>query len=140
MIEAARKYGGDAEYILNDSTTLDTIEDGSYDLVYSYITLQHIPEQAALGYLAEFVRVLKSSGVAVFQLPARRRPNLKTRLGWLLPGSVRAKRHGGIEMHGIPRGNVLSALAMAGGEAIDVQRDTSAGPEWESYRYAVTKR
>ena len=38
-------------------------------------------------------------------------------------------------MHGILRGDVLSALAMAGGEVIDVQRDASAGPEWESYRW-----
>jgi hypothetical protein len=43
-------------------------------------------------------------------------------------------------MYGVLRGDVLSGLAMAGGEVIDVQRDQLAGPEWESYRYAITKR
>jgi SAM-dependent methyltransferase len=146
MIEAAREYeakqpreGGEIEYIINAGTSLAS-DDGSFDLVYSSITLQHVPPAATIGYLKEFVRVLKPGGVAVFQLPARRRPSLKTRLGWLLPSSLRAKRHSGIEMHGILRGDVLSALAMAGGEVIDVQRDASAGPEWESYRYAITRR
>lgn len=147
MVEAAREYaakapahGGECEYVVNSGTKLDDIDDATFDLIYSAITLQHIPTTAALGYLKEFVRVLKPGGVAVFQLPARRRPSLKTRVGWLLPRSVRAKRHSGIQMHGALRGDVLSALAMAGGEVIDVQRDHSAGPEWESYRYAITRR
>jgi SAM-dependent methyltransferase len=147
MLGAARsyqeKYGdtsGACDFILNTGTTLDGFPDASCDLVYSSITLQHIPAPAALGYLAEFIRVLKPGAVAIFQLPARRRPSLKARAGWLFPQAVRAKRFSGIEMHGVLRGNVLSALAMAGGEVVDVQRDSSAGPEWESYRYAVTKR
>jgi SAM-dependent methyltransferase len=147
MIEAAKSRAHDAaeragacEYLLNSGPKLDSLEDGSFDFVYSSITLQHIPGLAALGYLAEFVRLLKPEGLAVFQFPARRRPSIKKRLSWLLPQSLRAKRHSGIEMHGALRGDVLSALAMAGGEVVDVQRDTLAGPQWESYRYAATKR
>jgi SAM-dependent methyltransferase len=145
MIDAAREneakkspQSGVLEYLVNAGTQLPG-EDGTYDLVYSSITLQHIPKAAALRYLKEFVRVLKPGGIAVFQLPARRRPSLKTRIGTILPGAVRAKRYSGIEMHGVPRGDVLSALAMAGGEVIDVQRDHLAGPEWESFRYAITR-
>jgi 2-polyprenyl-3-methyl-5-hydroxy-6-metoxy-1,4-benzoquinol methylase len=143
MLDAAKAYSDgsvvNCEYILNSGTRLNGVDDETYDLVYSSITLQHVPEMATLGYLAEFIRVLKPAGLAVIQLPARRRPSLRTRLSWLMPQSVRAKRHSGIEMNGIPRGEVLSALALAGGTVVDVQRDHSAGPEWESYRYAVRK-
>ena len=147
MIEAARGLAWDGdqptgvcEYALNTGTKLDDIDDATFDLVYSTITLQHVPPPATLSYVAEFIRVLKPGGLAVFQLPARRRPSVKTRVSGLLPPSVRAKRHSGIEMYGIPRGDVLSALAMAGGEVCDVQRDSTAGPQWESYRYAAVKR
>ena len=147
VIEAARRYAsegnqpsGSYEYAVNLGTKLDDLDDGSFDLVYSSITLQHIPRAAALSYVGEFIRVLRPGGLAIFQLPARRRPSLKTRVSWLLPRSVRARRYSGIEMYGVLRGDVLSALAMAGGVICDVQRDGSAGPEWESYRYAAMRR
>lgn len=147
MVEAARSYAeslpplkGSCEYLVNSAAKLDSVSDGSYDLVYSSITLQHMPWTQAVIYLQEFVRVLRPGGVGVFQLPARRRQTLRARLSRLLPASLRAKRHSGIEMHGTPRGEVLRALAMAGAEVIDIQRDTLAGPEWESFRYAMTRR
>jgi len=147
MIEAARRYaGGDrrpagaCDYLVNTGTKLDDLDDASFDLVYSSFTLQHLPKAAALRYVAEFVRVLRPGGLVVFQLPARRRPSAKARAGGLVPRSLRAKRHSGIEMNGVLRGDVLAALALAGGEVRDIQRDSSAGPEWESYRYAAVKR
>lgn len=131
---------GSIEFVVNTGPGLEKIANGHFDLVYSTITLQHIPSKAALHYVAEFIRTLKPGGLAVFQLPARRRATLKSRVGSLLPRKLRAQRHSGIEMYGVPRGEVLTALALAGGEVVDVQRDHLAGPEWESYRYAVVKR
>jgi SAM-dependent methyltransferase len=44
-----------------------------------------------------------------------------------------------MEMYGIPKDDVLETIANAGGEVLDVRPDFSAGPEWMSFRYFVTK-
>jgi ubiquinone/menaquinone biosynthesis C-methylase UbiE len=44
-----------------------------------------------------------------------------------------------IEMHGVPRTEVLQIIQAAGGNMIEVQAYNSAGPEWASFRYWVTK-
>jgi SAM-dependent methyltransferase len=47
------------------------VPDSSVDLVFSYITLQHVPDaQAQLRYVAESVRVLRPGGHAALQVRA----------------------------------------------------------------------
>ncbi|MEW6154011.1 MAG: class I SAM-dependent methyltransferase [Actinomycetota bacterium] len=81
MIEHARRYnraGDRCHYHLNIEPNLRLFEEGKFDLVYSNIVLQHMPPAASLGYLGEFVRVLRPGGTAVFQVPAERQaPPLK---------------------------------------------------------------
>lgn len=49
--------------------TLPGIEDGSIDLVFSYITLQHVPtRQAQVTYLKEAARVMKEGGKLAVQV------------------------------------------------------------------------
>jgi len=51
---------------------LSAAEDGSLDLVYSYIVFQHVPARTAVSrYFAEAARVLKPGGVFRFQLDGR---------------------------------------------------------------------
>lgn len=51
--------------------TLTGIPDSSVDLVFSYITLQHVPDaEAQLRYVAESVRVLRPGGRAALQVRA----------------------------------------------------------------------
>lgn len=45
----------------------------------------------------------------------------------------------GIEMHAVPREQVIEILLEAGATIVDVQPDSWAGPEWESYRYCARK-
>ncbi len=45
----------------------------------------------------------------------------------------------GIEMHAVPRERVIEILVDAGASMVDVQPDSWAGPEWESYRYCARK-
>ena len=73
MIDLARdfnRFGARMQYHHNDASDLGLLDDASFDLVYSGIVLQHIPEDAAKQYLREFVRVLRPGGVALFQLPS----------------------------------------------------------------------
>lgn len=54
----------------------------SFDLVLAELVLQHMPSnKIALGYVREFLRVLKPGGVAIFQIPAAvpRRNRLRIR-------------------------------------------------------------
>ena len=44
-----------------------------------------------------------------------------------------------IEMHGIPQDEVIALIEKQGGKVIDIQRDNSAGSDWESYRYLYFK-
>jgi SAM-dependent methyltransferase len=59
-------------FALNAAPDLKAFENESFDLVYSRIVLQHQPTAEAIErYIGEFVRVLRSDGLLVFQLPSR---------------------------------------------------------------------
>jgi SAM-dependent methyltransferase len=74
MIERARrrnKHGDSCQYHVNVRDDLRLFGDGAFDLVYSNIVLQHMEPDIAVRYIAEFMRVLKPGGLAVFQVPSR---------------------------------------------------------------------
>jgi SAM-dependent methyltransferase len=50
---------------------LRMFSDGSFSFVLSMIVLQHIAPSYSHRYIAEFIRVLKPGGIAVFQVPGR---------------------------------------------------------------------
>ncbi len=76
MIRAAEKlnhYGECCRYHLNHSDDLALFPDDAFDFVYSTYVLQHIPPLFARRYVEEFVRLLASGGLALFQIPTARR-------------------------------------------------------------------
>jgi SAM-dependent methyltransferase len=96
MIELARRYntrGGKCEYFLNASNDLQIFPDGSFDLVFSRIVLQHMEPRYSTSYIQEFVRVLRSGGLVAFQIPDRPRavlPSGQTPSGPMPDGGFRA--------------------------------------------------
>ncbi len=59
------------EFIRNTDDNLRCFNDNQFDLIYSLITLQHIPDKNQIkSYLAEFIRILKPGGLCYFQLPS----------------------------------------------------------------------
>jgi SAM-dependent methyltransferase len=73
MIEQARalnRRGASCHYHLNSAGDLSLFGDGLFDFVYSSITLQHMAPQFSRRYIAEFFRVLRPGGIAVFQIPS----------------------------------------------------------------------
>ena len=74
MVEEARRLAGDrqgCEFRVNETGDLRQFTDGSFDLVYSTLVLQHLPSRGLVAaYVAEFVRLLAPGGAAVFQLPS----------------------------------------------------------------------
>src|SRR5215472_8718082 len=76
MIDLARKLNRFADrchYHVNASDDLGLFPDAHFDLVTSFIVLQHMRPEYGKRYLREFVRVLAPGGVAVFQVPGERR-------------------------------------------------------------------
>jgi SAM-dependent methyltransferase len=126
MLEHARKFnrhGERVEYHLNSSNRLEAIADNSVDLIYSNIALQHIEPREQLGYIRDFVRVLRPGGVALFQVLE---PTLGRRLfpQWLVD-AYRRRKHGGqafFGMFGVSERAVRLLLAEAGAEVLEVRR------------------
>lgn len=72
MIDGARRinrHGERVSYHVNATSDLALFPDDSFDFVLSLLVLQHIEPRYAKRYIAEFIRVLKPGGVAVFQVP-----------------------------------------------------------------------
>lgn len=156
MIELANKYNKYPErcnYYVNTKDDLSLFGDRSFDFIYTIIVLQHMRQEYAKSYISEFVRLLKPSGVAVFQMPAKYigpphqalKPSLAQRLsyrvkqtlkplvGWMMP----ERAH--MEMYGIEREDMVSYLKQLGVTVADVRKDDSPGPLWESYQYSIIK-
>jgi SAM-dependent methyltransferase len=74
MVENATRFNEDVPNVsfqVNAREDLRVFDDASFDLVNTRIVLQHLPDRAMiLGYVAEFLRVLRPGGLLVFQLPS----------------------------------------------------------------------
>jgi SAM-dependent methyltransferase len=146
MIDLAGKYnrhGDRCRFHLNSRSDLNIFPSKHFDFVYSCITLQHVEPRFAKLYIQEFIRVLAPGGIAVFQLPSRA-PTLAVRyfLAQHLIGAFLRRIRADypiLEMYGVKKEEVLRLLKRADGQILDIRPDHSAGPQWESYRYIVTR-
>ena len=149
MVERAREYnahGDRVTYVANAAPDLSLFDSASFDFIYSNKVLQHIPPENQLGYMREFVRVLRPGGVAVFQ--TRNGPVVR-------PGTPRAllyrlnrmyfrrfaqriRGRPAYEMHYAARARVEEEVCAAGGRIVDVV-DLSRGRPSKSLRYCVVR-
>ena len=71
MVKLARELNEDrpnCRFVVNAAPDLAQLETGSFDFVYSSLVLQHMPSAEMVeNYVAEFLRVLRPGGLAVFQ-------------------------------------------------------------------------
>jgi SAM-dependent methyltransferase len=157
MIELARTYnrhGDRVEYHLNASGNLELFADGTFDFIYTNITLQHMEPRHSKCYLKEFLRLLTPQGILIFQLPSELRPAahpqpsaVRRVIRHLAPQGLvdlyHRVRWGNLphmEMHGIRRECLVEFLEMHGAGIVDIADDQSAGDDWISFRYCVRKR
>lgn len=149
MIDLAQRlnrFGERCHYHLNLRDDLSLFADDTFDFVYSNITLQHMPPRYARRYICEFLRVLKPTGIAVFQIPSR--PHhfiqrlvqpLKPTVFWRWYQKLRYGDEPVMNMYGIPKKDVVRFIESRCGKIIDIRPDNSADAAWESYRYTVQK-
>jgi 2-polyprenyl-3-methyl-5-hydroxy-6-metoxy-1,4-benzoquinol methylase len=142
MIERARSYaaasGSRCRFEVNARSDLSLFAARTFDLIYSNLVLQHVPPDLSRGYVAEFLRVLKPGGVAVFQVPSRPARTLKGALLARVPiALVRLLRRS--DMYPIPVPDVTEVVAATGGQVLDVRDDENAGPNWISHTYLIRR-
>ncbi len=74
-------------WVQGNGLDLSTVASRSVEFVFSYLVLQHLPEETlALRYIGEMLRVLRDGGVFLFQFNGSRAAtmNWKGRLSWSL--------------------------------------------------------
>jgi SAM-dependent methyltransferase len=148
MIALANEHnrcGDRCKFFLNEASDLESFADGSFDFVYSSITLQHMEPRHSTKYIGEFLRVLDPQGLLVFQLPSEPRRTAKGLMLRIMPAALfnmytRVKHGAPMELHWVKRADVITFLEHQRGDIVDVQRDQSAGKDMVSFRYYVKKR
>jgi glycosyltransferase involved in cell wall biosynthesis/SAM-dependent methyltransferase len=135
------KHGDRCIYHFNETPNLCLFEADMFDLVYSWLVLQHMPKQLALGYIAEFARVTKPGGVMVFQVPdCRQSPVLAGGGGeGDLPFEFWRAQEPLMLMCETPYVEVVKVLEAAGARVIEAEEDSRADPLLVFRYYVATK-
>lgn len=152
MVAHARQlcHGTNCRFIVSAQPRLP-FGDAEFDLIYSTIVLQHVPEKRLIKqYIAEFVRVLRPSGLLVMQVPShirvRNRLQLKRRLySWLrsvgVPEAIvynKLRLHP-ILMNFVPQDEVCRVVTAADGHVLEITPDQRPGTHIASRTYFATK-
>ena len=158
MIEKAKRLndGYPCTFLVNDADNLSQFKDSSFDLVYSSLVLQHLPNTTTIrAFVAEFLRILKPGGALLaFQLPSYVPPrSLRNHL------RLRTRAYAGLRMLGIdrqilyqrlnlrpvmrmnfiPETDVLAYIAYLGAILLDVQSEKFNSGDVDSRTYFVTR-
>jgi ubiquinone/menaquinone biosynthesis C-methylase UbiE len=150
MIESAQKHnkhGDRCEYRVNTTDDLAQLDDASFDFVYSNISLQHSPPEASSNYIAEFFRILRPGGVALFQIPSGPRHDpgtLGEKLYSIKRGPLRRfwKRIRGmppVEIHYVNQSLVEEIIESSGGRLIDATQQGSVRGSRVSMLYCAVR-
>jgi len=136
MIDGAQRFNQHGErctYRVNTTDDLAQLDDRSFDFVYSNIALQHTPPETSSRYIAEFFRILRPGGIAMFQIPSGPRHDpgtLGARVYSIKRGPLRRlwKRIRGkptVEIHYVNQSLVEDIIRNAGGRLVDTRQEGS---------------
>jgi SAM-dependent methyltransferase len=151
MVALAAEFNADrpnCRFVVNTAGTLEQFESGSFDFICSSFVLQHLPDrEMALGFIAEWMRLLAPGGLLIFQLPylipARHRLQLRRRLyralRWLGVEPELLYRKAGLtpmRMNAVPEKTVRDFVSRHGGEVASTEpADDPAGSQRSLYYY-----
>ena len=139
MLETARRLNPGCDF--RKGHDLRSFSDGSVDLIYSTLVLQHQPDvKSVAAILADMMRVLAPEGLLVFQMPLhlywRRRLQPRRRLYRAfraigLPHTLLYQRLklNPIRMLALPKDEVEAIIRRASGQVVrlDINREPSGG-------------
>jgi ubiquinone/menaquinone biosynthesis C-methylase UbiE len=146
MIDRARQILQKVQnisWIRANGEDLGAVRSESVDFAFSYLVFQHLPNgKAVCGYIRELFRVLKESGICLFQFNGMTKPtmNWKGRLAWKFIDAIWSLHLRGLsrffarlfgfdpEMAGktwhgtaVSTQSVIEALNACGGSVLEVQ-------------------
>jgi trans-aconitate methyltransferase len=104
--------------------SLDRFDAGTFDLIYSNLVLQHMPQPIAYDYIAQFIRILHPDGLAVFEIPEG-------------PEYRHPEDH--LSMYASDRATIEQVVKDAGGMVVDVDIVKCEAGAWIPYRYAAKR-
>ncbi len=144
LVHARRRnrHGDQITYEHNPVAHLGRFADGTFDLVFSVLTLQHLAPEYSRRYLAEFMRVCAPGGAVYFQMTGR--PVRPPRRSWYPPTVAKnvwrrlnalLALHPAMEMHSLSRAEVEALIHAAGGELMWVDESHVAGQDYERCVY-----
>jgi len=152
MVALAREWNRDipgCRFVVNDHEDLRLFADGDMDFIYSRIVLQHLSRRAHIkSYVSEFIRVLRSGGLLVFELPSfiplrhrvqlrRRLYSVLRRLGCPAPVLYRTLGLTPIRMSYVAQAEMTGWITCRGGRLLQLGRGRAR--EWVTTTYYVTK-
>jgi ubiquinone/menaquinone biosynthesis C-methylase UbiE len=149
MLELARELDPEerCEFVLNEAPDLRRFADGSFDLVYSELVLQHLPARTVETYLGEFLRVLRPGGIAVLQCTSSPLWTIKGTIWRLTPGwlvrlgqRVVLRYPAPMRMTAMRPERVRAVVAQHGGAVVDEVTEDDRAAHWRSTRYALQKK
>ena len=147
MIALARAHNahlGRCTFLENSGPDLAAVRGRNFDLIYSSITLQHMPPRYSRQYVRNLLELLAPGGQFVFQLAGESTLSIGNRVLRTLYNEVYRRRvlkdePPWMDVYGIPKQRVIGMLKRSGARVLDVQPNDAAGPEWTSYRYVVSR-
>jgi SAM-dependent methyltransferase len=150
MLDEARvntRERGNVELVRGTGSDLRGIADESIDLVYSNIALQHSPSDFQRGVIRDMCRVIAPGGVIAFQNASHANLHdvkgiLHLALGNRILNVARRVVYGKrsvMELHTLPKAEVIAILAGGGVEVRSAERYDSAGEAFVGFLYVATK-
>ncbi|MGB9720138.1 MAG: methyltransferase domain-containing protein [bacterium] len=152
MLQLANRYNQHKDrcrYILNCSSDLRIFKDEIFDFIYSNIVFQHLPPDLTLGYIKEFMRILRKGGIIIFQITTDVvgiKNKVRRALNNVLPDALRHlykklryKTWAIKDMYYIKTEKLNDFIITNGGKIADIVDDTSSLPRYEGKRYCITR-
>ncbi len=138
---------GRCSFVLNESDDLSLLPDGTFDLAYSSLVLQHLPPADARAALAELARVTKPGGALIVQVPTKTLRNIKGLLFKYAPWPllrfgqrVVLRYPAPMRMHPFPETDLVATLSAHAVDVLDRVEDHTNGGHWTYHRYFGVKR
>ncbi len=152
MLQIARghnKYRERCSYILNCTSDLRIFKNDVFDFIYSNIVFQHLPPKLTLGYIKDFLRVIKKNGVIIFQVTTNVigiKNKVRRFVSFIIPAplrhlykKLRYQTWGIKDMYWIKESVLNDFIRSNGGVIIDCIDDYSSMPRYKGKRYCITK-
>ena len=151
MIEKANYFNKNNSciFILNCSDNLGIFNNEKFSFIYTNLVLQHMKPKYSKKYILEFFRILKQSGILIFQIPHKNIHFFQRFFHFVFNNSPvfikkifvrwRSKGTSYIEMYKMKKEKVIRFLIKSKYNILDVSQSFLGGKTWITYKYICQK-